>query len=260
MQNTRQATVLKRRIFEGSDVSVCVTYYPPGNRMDTHAHDDDQFSILMLGRFQESSDYLDSDLYGYHVGYKPAGYRHCNRYGPDGTLILAVETAPGMIAASRGRWQQTDMRDGTMAIVHSLLQSREDGVREECVTELLTFISDPARVEGGALMDECRAGWLPRVREAIHDAPEKASLKTLCRLEGIHHTHLSRAFAQSYGLPFSVYRRRVMAMRAAQSILSHRRSASEAAYAAGFADQAHMTRVMRRETGFTPRGLQQFFA
>ena len=68
---------------------------------------------------------------------------------------------------------------------------------------------------------------------------------------GVHPTHLVRAFTAAFGLPPHAYLvgRRVDRARA---LLLAGQSAAGVAAAAGFYDQAHLTRTFRRYLGTTP--------
>ncbi|KJL18067.1 transcriptional activator FtrA [Microbacterium foliorum] len=71
------------------------------------------------------------------------------------------------------------------------------------------------------------------------------------RCSGVHPSHLTRAFTQSYGLAPHQY---VLSRRIdlARRMLVEGASPASAAAHAGFFDQAHLTRHFRRVLGTTP--------
>ena len=97
-----------------------------------------------------------------------------------------------------------------------------------------------------------------RVREAIAAGVEEEtgdlSLAGLASLVGLHPNYLVRCFSRTLGLSPHAYalQRRVARAKAA---LVAGRSAAEAALEAGFCDQSHMIRQLRRHLGVTPSGL-----
>lgn len=96
------------------------------------------------------------------------------------------------------------------------------------------------------------ASWLSRVRDSVHDrARESLSLGAIAGDVGRHPSHVARAFSDRFGCSIGAYQRRLRVADAARSIGAGA-SLSETAYRAGFADQAHLTRVFRAETGVTP--------
>ena len=99
----------------------------------------------------------------------------------------------------------------------------------------------------------------PRVRRLLHHlhenlAEEDASLEALAAIAELSPGRLMHAFTTSIGIPLRPYLLWLRAQRAAGAILSGA-PLSEAAYGAGFADSAHMSRTFRRMFGITPNGV-----
>ncbi len=91
-----------------------------------------------------------------------------------------------------------------------------------------------------------------RLRELLDEAVVAGlTLDEASRVLGAHPSHLVRSFSAAYGLPPHRYltSRRVDLVR---RMLLDGRPAAEAAVAAGFHDQAHLTRHFRRVLGTTP--------
>ncbi|WP_167391984.1 AraC family transcriptional regulator [Mesorhizobium sophorae] len=80
------------------------------------------------------------------------------------------------------------------------------------------------------------------------------ALATLAGAVGLSRFQALRHFKAAYGLPPHAYLRQVRVRRAQQLILGGERLAAAAA-TAGFADQAHMTRIFRQIVGYTPGSL-----
>ncbi len=73
---------------------------------------------------------------------------------------------------------------------------------------------------------------------------------------GILATSLSRGFTLAYGISPQRYRAEQRGARAARALRSSRASLSEIAFASGFADQPHMTRMLRSLYGAPPGRLR----
>ena len=89
-------------------------------------------------------------------------------------------------------------------------------------------------------------------RQRLDEAPEApATLAELAALSGVSRFQLLRGFAHATGTTPHVYllQRRV---RLARQLLVAGCALADAALAAGFADQSHMTRAFRRQFGITP--------
>ena len=89
-------------------------------------------------------------------------------------------------------------------------------------------------------------------RQRLDDAPEvPATLAELAALSGVSRFQLLRGFARETGTTPHAYllQRRVRLVR---QLLIMGSALADAAFAAGFADQSHMTRAFRRQFGITP--------
>ncbi len=95
------------------------------------------------------------------------------------------------------------------------------------------------------------------VRELLHTRPGR-DLAALAAAVGWSPWHLSRVFHQETGMRLTAYRNRLR-VRAMLDDLAAEPDAGLAGLAVrhGFADQAHMTRVIRAETGGTPAALRR---
>lgn len=90
------------------------------------------------------------------------------------------------------------------------------------------------------------------VRRRLDAAPEQAaSLAELAALAGCSRFQLLRGFARATGATPQAYRLQAR-VRLARRLLGAGATPAEAAGAAGFADQSHLTRAFRRQLGITP--------
>jgi AraC-like DNA-binding protein len=121
------------------------------------------------------------------------------------------------------------------------------------------------------LAAEVLAGLLPaphpaprlvdEIRAALHADPELA-LDDLARLVDRSPWHVSRTFHRATGTTLSAYRRRLR-VRAVLDALAdgdHPPGLAALAAEAGFADQAHMTRALRREIRMPPGAARRLLA
>jgi AraC-like DNA-binding protein len=128
--------------------------------------------------------------------------------------------------------------------------------REQALLELLAHLLDAhattqASDETHALSLR-RAGPIARAKARIDDDPSASlTLADLAGEAGMSRFQLLRAFALEIGLPPHAYRmqRRVVL---ARQWIARGVSLADAAAAAGFADQSHMTRAFVRLLGVTP--------
>ncbi|MFM0194432.1 AraC family transcriptional regulator [Paraburkholderia strydomiana] len=128
--------------------------------------------------------------------------------------------------------------------------------REQALLELLAHLLDAhATTQASSethVLSLRRAGPIARAKARIDDDPSAPlTLADLAGEAGMSRFQLLRAFAHEIGLPPHAYRmqRRVML---ARQWITRGVALADAAAAAGFADQSHMTRAFVRLLGVTP--------
>jgi AraC-like DNA-binding protein len=89
------------------------------------------------------------------------------------------------------------------------------------------------------------------VRLALNTDP-RSSLDELAELAGCSRWHLSRTFHEVTGVTINTYRLRLRARAVLAELGVSPAALAELAVRAGFADQAHLSRTLRRELGMTP--------
>ncbi|MFB9357613.1 helix-turn-helix domain-containing protein [Actinoplanes nipponensis] len=89
------------------------------------------------------------------------------------------------------------------------------------------------------------------VRVALNADP-RARLDDLAELAGCSRWHLSRTFHEVTGVTINTYRLRLRARAVLAELGDSAAGLAELAARAGFADQAHLSRTIRRELGLSP--------
>ncbi|MEU1306480.1 AraC family transcriptional regulator [Streptomyces shenzhenensis] len=119
------------------------------------------------------------------------------------------------------------------------------------------------RISGGAGRTEVREGGLSprRLAEAldfIHaNLASRIGLEELAAVAGVSASHFTRAFRASVGESPHRYVMQQRLDRARRALLSTDKPITEIALECGFADRSHLTRMMRRHLGATPRLLRE---
>lgn len=97
--------------------------------------------------------------------------------------------------------------------------------------------------------DDCR---VRRVKEMLMDRLDEAtSLDDIAREMGLNKLAMLRMFAKATGVPPITWQR-AKRIEAGRTFLKQGKSAAEAAYLTGFADQSHFTRWFGRAYGISP--------
>ncbi|MEZ0601232.1 AraC family ligand binding domain-containing protein [Paraburkholderia sp. IW21] len=128
----------------------------------------------------------------------------------------------------------------------------DDLVREEALLELLGHVLRAHATTHARSRLAHSTGPIARARARIDDDPSSPlTLADLAADTGMSRFQLLRSFAHEMGLPPHAYRmqRRVVL---ARRLIADGATLADAAAAAGFADQSHMTRAFVRLLGITP--------
>jgi len=246
-----------RRVYETDALNVKLSYYGPGLGMGAHSHDFDQVSFLLGGGLSEGHGGTSREMHQRGIGLKPAGFEHDNRYhGRDGALILSINLRPGADAALAGlgpddwHWSP-DAPPDRMSELHALLAADGDAAGD-AVVDLLARLGPGRKTHRTS-----PPAWLRRIRDRLDDPADLTGIAAIAEEAGVHRVYLARVFAAHYGVAPTAYRLQRRVGRAV-GLLATGSAPGDAAAEAGFADQAHMTRCLRRQTGLTPGGLRRF--
>ena len=104
-----------------------------------------------------------------------------------------------------------------------------------------------------------RRALVDGVREILA-ADRERSLPELARELSVSPHHLSRVFGAITGHTISRHRMRLRTRDALERLAGGEQNLAQVAAAAGFADESHLSRVLRRETGTTPAALRAALA
>jgi len=160
----------------------------------------------------------------------PAWHRHADEFGPDGAVVLnlPIESADGLTCALETNFE---------ALLRLARSSPE--------------LAGRAAIEVAQHCDPLApAAWLEELA-AMLVADEESSIAEIAARCGVSHEHASRACRRWFGLSPAELRRESR-LRQAIELLECGATPSEAAAEAGFSDQPHLTRLLKRATGRTP--------
>ena len=231
-----------------------------------HTHDRTTFGVMLSGGFDVgfTNAALGKRSHACVAGSvftEPLAERHANRIGPEGASVLVI---------------QPDPEGETMRMFGPLLDAvhcfRHDGLartarriaRELEAPDSLTPLAVHAQVletlvwatravDAGARRPKGRPGWLRVVEEMIDDRFRDAlRVDDFAREAGVSTSHLAAVFRETHGTSLGAALRGRRVEWAADQLATTDGSIASIALRAGFADQAHMTRVFKRRTGRTP--------
>jgi AraC family transcriptional regulator len=244
------------------------TCHPPLFNIPRHAHDLASFYLVLEGSLTEFYDRNRRDLGTCSVVFTPPGEIHSNVFHNAGGRCFLVELTP--------HW--TDRLE-TSGIKLETSIDTNNGELTRLATKLYKEFryvdkASALSVEGLALeilaafarqTESAPAtyppGWLRAAKDLLHDRFfETIRLNEIAEQVGIHPVRLARAFRRRYGCSLGEYQRRLRVEHASRQLVATRRSLADIALAAGFADQAHFSRVFKERTGLTPAKFRATFS
>ena len=200
---------------------------------------------------EETLDGQEFSLEGRGAGYKPAGSPHSDRWGEEGALVFSITLEALALGTAKGPergWRTLPPALPLGEIVAACFQPGEER-RREAIEEALVLVSN------GSLPRRAAPRWLKRARDALIEQAD-LSVEEVARVVGVDRSYLTRVFQRCYGIPPSVFRRRILAARALAALARTDAPLARVAHEAGFSDHAHMTRTLRSDTGLNPRLLR----
>ena len=234
--------------------------------MARHAHAELSLTMILSGAVQErvgAKEVIEpAEL---SVGVKPFYVEHSNQFAASGARLVSVTLSKSWhdeVDQPLARLKQWWWGSGgtEVPVFLNLLQRLRESPGdpetwlEPLVVDLLAAFSGDRRYRRNGPAPS----WLACVRERLlEEQPPTVRTTALAREAGIHPVSLARAFRRQYGESISDCVRRIKLQRAASALKDPRISLAEVALQAGLADQSHLTRLCRQETGVTPAALRR---
>lgn len=245
-------------------VTVSLVRHECARSVPEHSHAHAFIMLLLEGRYRERVHEERIECLPMSVVFHPEGMVHQDDIVSDGARFLTVEVSPAMLAGEGCRSDAVrSVRDLTggpsvwlmLGLLRDLATASHSPLAvEEPVAELLQVLAHPVPADH----TNREPAWLSRV-DRLLDARYRCAVPLLELAEeaGVHPVHLSRVFkrARGHSIRAAVHRRRIL--EACRLLQDSRRSLAEIALLTGFCDQSHLCSVVRRVTGFSPRGMRQ---
>ncbi len=235
--------------------------YAPRTAFGLHAHETASITLIIRGSAGEDSPAQPSFVArSGECIVKPAGVHHANCFGDRPTLTLQIEV-PQRRAAPH--WRAAVARRGYSCFY-------EPGMTAPLLALARELLADgAAAAEGGDLLADALGGlaapraprrptWLRRAeREIAERLPAAVRVQDVAEVLRLHPAHLTRAFRAAHGCGIVEYVRRWRVRFALDLLGRPGATLPDVALAAGFCDQAHLTRAFRAVLGATPGGFRR---
>lgn len=223
-----------------------LSHYAPEEECRPHRHDRAQISLLLAGGYVEESEQGCARADGPGLSRKPGGFEHQNRFGDAGALILSLNL------------------DTTPAADRYFVARGPEGLAGGALRRIANDSSAIA-----ALAEQVPAGFPPMAAPpgpwltAAHDrllTESGLNVGVLARTLGLHPVRFARLFREAFAQSPTAARQNRRAARAIDRLLRTGTPLAEIAADEGFSDQAHLSRVLNKTTGWSPGRLRRLFA
>ncbi len=251
----------QRHAIRAGPFVVSETEHPPHFHLARHSHERASLNIVLSGIYRESFAGEGAAYAPLTMIAKPGGEAHANQFGERGARCLIEVDEPSALGPF------TDLFEKPASLVSPFgLRLVADLGRELRSPDIFTCLSIQALVTE-LLIDHSRREsrvykqerpWVTRCAEILRAARGKRiTLGSLGKAVGVHPVHLARTFKKEIGFTVAQYARRLR-LEYAMDLLQHSDLMMvQIALEAGYCDQSHMARDVRRETGLSPSSLQR---
>lgn len=218
--------------------------------------------LVRRGRFRRRGREGVADV-DPHLGYLTTpGHEERFAHPAGGDVCTAVGITPRFFEALLGRGVAGSAVyvDARVELLHRrVLAATTAGDPDYAVVEQLLGLLAAAAVRGEPVARPSAAdrALAAAAREALAAAhPAASGLLSLAALLQVSPYRLSRAFSKEFGVSITRYRNRVRVGEALRRLAGGASDLAGLAADLGFADQAHLNRVIRQQVGETPGALR----
>lgn len=241
-------------------ITVSENFYPAHTYLGDHTHENPFIAFVLRGAYKEN---CGNQSHEYACGaaiFHSAGETHRDLFSASGGLVFSVEFGQGWTHQLDRIAPQSIERTGHIfgsGLRLYLRLTRCNWLIDFDLEEFAWFLTGGDARTGAPRITEARPRWMRCVLELLHDrACEPLTLACIAEAAGVHPVHLARQFRKVHGCTVGDYIRQLRVQRASEMLLNTDKSVSHIAHACGFADQSHLTRLLKARLDATPGQLR----
>ena len=251
---------------EVSGLRLSERIYPAHFKTPSHSHSVGYFCLILDGSSTQTYGSKSRIREPLTTAFYPPNELQSETFGRAGGRIFNVEMNSRWLRNFREysviREESSDFRGGSVAWLMSKLyyEFRRMDQTSPLIIEGLTLevIAETSRRFAAA--ENRTSRWLQQVRDILHDSfAHPMTLGSLAKLVGVHPVYLASSFRKEYHCSIGEYRQRLRVDFACREISKSHSSLAQIALDAGFASQAHLSKVFKRLTGTTPAKYRDSF-
>jgi AraC family transcriptional regulator len=251
-------TVVKEFCTRGLRLSESV--YPAHLKTPRHSHEHAYFCLILSGTSLQSYGSRSRERKPNTTLFYLPDETHWESFGKTGGRIFSVEVGPEWLARLREcsvvQRESLAFEGGRLSwLARGLYRELDspDSVAPLAIEGLtLEILAEVARQRANALKPKAPR-WLSAAKDLLlAEFAEKLSLDRVAKQVGVHPVHLAKTFRKYCGSTMGEYVRQLRIEFALNDLASSDTPLAQVAVAAGFANQAHFTRVFKQHIGMTP--------
>ena len=258
--------VLRRQEIAGSVLSE--TEYPPHLSIPRHVHDQvGYFCLTLQGGYTEYSKHQNRELGPATLLYHASGEAHSDKFIGEQTRLFCVWVSRERLRSLRVYAQAPD-KSAHFSCGSTLQLALRMYKEFRSMDELSPLVIEGLTLEllAETFRDALRDSepidppWISGIRDLLHVTfNESLLISEIAKLAGVHPVHLSRVFCRHFGCTVGEYVCRLRVDFACRELSHSRKPLTEIAATAGFCDQGHLSRTVKRFTGMTPAEYRSAF-
>jgi AraC family transcriptional regulator len=250
-----------------SGLNLMEATYAPNVNLPRHAHEKASFCLILKGGYTETYGNLRLECGPGQLKFQPACESHADDYGTVEGRSFIIEIDDGWLERMKGCSTPVHFPflHPDVSSVSLVTKMRRELRQTDDITPILMeglmleVIADVARKR---LKPPVRSGshWLDQVKDLLNDRfTDHLSLNEIARPVSVHPVYLASSFRQRFGCSIGDYLRKLRVDFARRLIAQTNHPLVEIAFAAGFANQSHFSRVFKQYTGITPARFRAMF-
>jgi AraC family transcriptional regulator len=236
-------------------------------RLPLHGHRTAYFELVLDGYYDEGTRTRRFLFSPFTAAFSPRGMEHDGAILSDGARFFAVELED---AAWMEPFSRCPVLRQTVADLHGgpllwlMVRLYREYVEGRHATPLITesLVWEMLCAAAGSHGDKPGVpAWWNRVRDLVHARfRDQILLSQVAAEAGVHPVHVARVCRRIQGRTLGEWIQRLRVQCACQLLSQPGVSISQIATEAGFSDQSHLTRMMRRYACTTPARLRRMLA
>ncbi|MGQ0642373.1 MAG: helix-turn-helix domain-containing protein [Gemmatimonadaceae bacterium] len=254
------------RVAEAGPFTVTDAWFPPNALLERHTHARAIFAVMLGGSFTNEIAGREYECTPASFWTEPLGEMHANRGGSAGARVFVVQPDP----------QRASVLEAFAPLLDEVRYRRHSAVALDARRSLLEIGSQdrlaPLAIESSVFSVLIAAArltipsrnhakaprWIQQAREYVHEHYRRSfRITDLAALLGVEPSRLAHTFRRYHGSTLGEYARAQRLSWALEQLEHSDTPIAKIAVSAGYCDQSHLTREIKRALGVGAAGYRR---